>query len=189
MLPPEAKAHLDSILSRASTDAYRDLAEKKKEFQRSEFSRGQRPNGGGYAARLSVLYRDCLSLLAKEIAKALIEVHKAFNSPLDKGVDAQLKDWGDQAIATAYQNLEEAFLRHLNGFGIQPQQSSGLDYAFALAKTTVANLPSSYLWELRNVPAKHPHPQPVVSPQPGAIIQNYGTIGAVQTGADSTANA
>lgn len=38
------------------------------------------------------------------------------------------------------------------------------------------------------MPAKRPHPQPVVSPQPGAIIQNYGTIGAVQTGADSTAN-
>lgn len=84
MLPPEAKAYFDSLLSRASSDAYRDLDEKRKEFQRGELSRGQRPNGGGYAARLSVLYRDCLSLLAKEIAKALIEVHKAFNSPLEK---------------------------------------------------------------------------------------------------------
>lgn len=187
MLPLEAKTYFDSLVSAASADAWRDLANRQKEFERDEFSRGIQPNGSGFAARLSALYKASLAAHARAIADTLKTVHSSFDSPLDDGVDAQLLDWGACALADTYLGLEGAYIRYLQSFGIQLVPASGLDHNYALAQTTVANLPRRYLWELRNVPSKRPH-QPAAPVPTQVNIHNSGTIGALQTGAGSTAN-
>lgn len=187
VLPPEAKTYFDSLSSAASADAWSDLANRQKDFERNEFARGQRPGGTGFAARLSALYRESLSARARAIVDALTTVHGSFNSPLDEGVDAQMLDWGARALSDSYQGLEGAYARHLQSFGIQPVHASGLDQTYALAQATLANLPTRYLWELRNVPAKRPEQASTTSPTQ-VTIHNSGTIGALQTGASSTAN-
>lgn len=187
MLPPEAKTYFDSLLSAASADAWRELAKKQDEFERDEFSRGQGPNGGGFRARLADLYRECLSSQARAIADALQRVHQSFDCPLDEAVDAQIRDWGAGAIATVYQSLEGAYTRYLQRYGVQASQAVGLDQTYALARATVANLPSRYLWELRNVPSKRPQRQAASIPVQ-VTINNSGMIGAIQTGDGSSAN-
>ena len=187
MLSPEAKTYFESLSASASADAWRELSLKQDEFERSEFARGGRPEGVGFAARLAVLYRDSLSAHARAIVDALETVHRSFNCPLDEAVDAQLDDWGARALATFYQGLEGGYTRHLQRYGIQPAQASGLDQTYALARATVANLPRQYLWELRNVPTKRPQQPATIAPVQ-VTIQNHGTIGAVQTGAASVAN-
>lgn len=187
MLPLEAKTYFDSLTLATSADAWRELSSKQKEFERIEFSRGHGPGGAGFAARLSALYKDSLSARARAIADVLQNVHRSFNSPLDEGVDAQLLDWGARALADAYQGLEGAYMRYLQSFGIQLVQASGLDQTYPLAQATVSNSPRRYLWELRNVPSKRPH-QPAVPVPTQVNIHNSGTIGALQTGAGSTAN-
>ena len=186
MLSLVAKAHFDSLLSIEATRAWRQLASRQDEFERAEFSRGQSPNGGGFAARLSELYKDCLSTQAKTISDTLLAVHRDFECPLDEDVDAQLADWGARAIADFYQNLELAYARHLQSFGIELARASGLDQTYALATTTIANLTSHHLWEFRNVPTKRPYRLPAAAPVQ-LTINNSGTIGAVQTGEGSTA--
>lgn len=168
-------------------DEWLELESKQDEFERGEFSRGRGPDGSAFAARLSKLYTDSLERRAREIVEALKTVHKSFNSPLDYSVDAQLLDWGSHALSNAYQGLEGAYVRHLQRFGIQLAHVSGWEHAYALAQVTVANLPRRYLWELRNVPSKHPHQSAVPVPIQ-VTINNTGTIGALQTGAGSTAN-
>jgi hypothetical protein len=187
MLPQEAKSYFDSLTTRAFADLSIQLASQQKDFERGEFARGQGPGGEGFAARLSELYKASLSAKAQAIVDALKKVHGSFNSPLDADVDAQLRDWGARALSGAYEGLEGAYQRHLQSFGVQLARASGLDYAYALARATVANGPSTYLWELRNVPALQSRPE---TPSGGVqvTITNNGTIGAVQTGSLATAN-
>lgn len=187
MLPLEAKTYFDSLASTASADALRDLANEQEEFERGEFARGQGPDGAGFAARLSALYKDSLTTRARAIADVAQTVHRSFNSPLDEGVDAQLLDWSARTLADAYAGLEGTYMRHLQRFGIQLAQASGLDQTYTLAQATVANLSRRYLWELRNVPSKRP-PQPEAPVATQISIHNSGTIGALQTGAGSTAS-
>ena len=186
MLPPEAKSYFDSMTARAFADLSLQLASQQKDFERGEFSRGQGP-GGGFAVRLSELYKESLLARAQAIVDALKKVHGSFNSPLDADVDAQLRDWGALALSGAYEGLEGAYQRHLQRFSVQLVRASGFDYAYALARATVANGPSTYLWELRNVPALQPRPA-VPSGEVQVTINNNGTIGSVQTGAGATAN-
>jgi hypothetical protein len=187
VLPPEAKTYFDTLWSAQSADAAMSFSRQQSEFQKAEFAMGRGPDGAGFAARLSVLYKEDLSRRAGTIAETLRKVHQSFNSPLDNGVDAQLLDWGTGALSTAYQGLEGAYLRYLQRFGIQTIHASGLDHTYALAQATVANLPSRYLWELRNLPAMRPQqPTPPVPAQ--VTIHNTGSIGALQTGAGSSAN-
>jgi len=187
MLPPEAKSYFDSMTARAFADLSLQLASQQKDFERGEFSRGQRPGGEGFAVRLSELYKERLSASAKAIVDALKKVHGSFNSPLDADVDAQLRDWGAHALSGAYAGLEGAYQRHLQRFGVQLARASGLDYSYTLARVTVANGPSTYLWELRNVPALQLRPA-VPAGEVHVTINYNGTIGAVQTGAGATAN-
>ena len=186
MLPLEAKTYFDSLMSAASADAWCELANKQKEFERGEFARGIQPDGSGFAARLSELYKASFSTHARAISETLKTVHTSFNSPLDDDVEAQLLNWGEHALAAAYEGLEGAYMRHLQSFGIQQVPPSGMEHAYALAHVTVANLARRYLWELRNVPSKRPH-QPAALNPVQQNIYNSGTIGALQTGAGSTA--
>lgn len=186
MLPPEAKTYFDSLSSASNADEWSDLARKQKAFERDEFARGHRPAGAGFAARLAALYSESLTARARGIVDALKTVHQSFNSPLDEGVDAQLRDWGASALSDAYQGLHGGYVRCLQSFQIDLAHASGFDHVYALARTTVHNLPIRYLWELRNVPAKRP--QPPSFPLAPVVINNSGTIGALQTGARSTAN-
>ncbi|MEQ1683487.1 MAG: hypothetical protein ABL916_07545 [Burkholderiaceae bacterium] len=187
MLPPEAKTHFDMLWSAQSTDAAVSFSRQQSEFEKGEFAKGRGPGGAGFAARLSALYKDDLSRRATMIAETLKTVHHSFDSPLDDGVDAQLRDWGARALSATYQGLEGAYARHLQRFGIQAVHASGLDHTYSLAQATVSNLPARHLWELRNVPAKRPkQPTP---PAPGSVnIANYGSINVLQTGPGAIAH-
>ncbi len=142
-----------------------------------------------FAARLASLYQDRLTARARVISETLKTVHKNFNSPLDDGVDAQLLDWGAHAIADTYKGLQGSYRRYLERAGMQFMPELELDLAYASAKAGVSNSSRHYLWELRNVPSKHPY-QPVEPVPTQTKINNYGnmTIGAMQTGSSSTAN-
>jgi len=156
MLPPEAKVYFDNLWAEASSNAWRDISQDQEQFQRQEFSSGQRAGDGSYAARLVVVYRDNLSARATSIADALKSVHHSFGSPLDKDVDAQLGDWGVRALSETYRQLEAAYARHLQRFGVQLAHAAGLDLTYTLAQAAVADSLARYLWALRHVPAKHP---------------------------------
>lgn len=188
VLPPEAKTYFDTLWSAQSADAAMSLSRRQREFEGAEFAKGRGPDGAGFAARLSALYKEDLSQRASTIAETLKKVHESFDSPLDEGVDAQLSDWGARALSLSYQGLEGAYARHLQGFGIQAIHASGLEHTYALAQATVSNLPSRYLWELRHVPTKRPkQPSP---PAPAQVNNNnfHGPVGVVQNGPGSTAN-
>lgn len=185
MLPDNAKAYFDSLWSAQSAEVYSSLSHRQQEFEQAEHQRGQSPNGTGYAARLSTLYKEDLSQRARTIAETLKKVHQAFDSPLDDGVDAQLRDWGTTALARAREGLEEAYLRHLQRYGLEDIHPIGLEHVYACGQATVKNLLARYLWELRNVPAMHPKRQEA---EGSVIVNNHGSIGAVQIGAGSTAN-
>lgn len=187
VLPPDAKTYFDTLWSAQSADAAIDFSRRQNEFEKAEFAKGRGPGGAGFAARLSVLYKEDLSQRASTIAATLKKVHQSFNSPLGDDVDGQLRDWGACALSDAYQGLEGGFLRYMQGFGLQEIHASGLDHTYALAQATVFNLPSRYLWELRHVPIKRPQ-QPTPSAPAPVTINNHGSIGAVQTGPGSTAN-
>ncbi|MES2715435.1 MAG: hypothetical protein V4795_06705 [Pseudomonadota bacterium] len=187
MLPPEAKTYFDSLSSASNADAWSELARRQKSFERDEFARGHAPAGAGFSARLAALYAESLTARAREIVEMLKTVHQSFNSPLDEGVDVQLRDWGARALSDARQGLEGGYLRHLQSFGIDPAHASGFSHAYALAQATVGTLPSRYLWELRNVPTKRPQP-PASAQLAPVVINNSGTIGALQTGAGSSTN-
>jgi hypothetical protein len=189
MLPPEAKTYFDILLSGSSAQESIRLAERQKTFERGESSRGVSLSGAAFAARLASLYSESLLAHAKAIVEALKTVHRSFNSPLDDGVDTQLVDWGAQALSQAFHGLEGAYSRHLRSLQIDPSLASGLEHRYALAQATVHNQPMRYLWELRNVPAMRPHP-PSAPAQTSMVINidNKGTMGALQLGADSTAN-
>lgn len=186
MLPPEAKTYFDSLWSSASADAWVDLDNRQKDFERVEFSRGHSPDGAGFSARLAALYQANLSNRARAIVATLETVHRSFHSPLGDGVDEQLLDWGTKALADAYQGLEGAYARHLQRFGVHMTHKIGWDQTYALAQVTVANFSRHYLWALRNVPAKRSE-QPMPSTPTQVTIHNSGTIGSIQTGAGSTA--
>lgn len=187
LLPTEAKIYFDSLSSSASADAWEELSRRQDEFERHEYARGGRPDGFGFSAGLALLYKDTLSTHALTLVDALKNVHQSFECPLDEAVDTQLDDWGARALAAFYQGLEGGYTRHLQRYGIQPALARGLDQAYVLARTTVANLPRRYLWELRNVPSKRPQKSATTAPV-HVTVQNNGTIGAVQTGAASVAN-
>lgn len=187
MLPPEAETYFDSLSSASNADAWSELARRQKAFERDEFAQGHAPAGAGFAARLAALYAESLTARARAIVDILKTVHQSFNSPLDEGVDAQLQDWGARALSDAYHGLECGYLRHLQSFGIDPAHASGFSHAYALAQATVGTLPGRYLWELRNVPTKRPQP-PAPAPLAPVVINNSGTIGALQTGAGSSAS-
>ena len=187
MLPDTAKQYFDSLVSSAAADASMELDRRQRAFEQREFAQGQTPDSAGFKARLAALYGDSLTERAEAIANALIKVHTSFESPLDEGVGVQLTDWGARSLADAYSSLEGSYARHLRGLGVNPSQGLSLDLTYARARATVANLPSRHLWELRNVPAKRPN-QPTASVPVQVNIHNSGTIGAVQTGAQATAN-
>ncbi|MBI5269449.1 MAG: hypothetical protein HY856_07185 [Burkholderiales bacterium] len=192
VLPDTAKAYFDSLWSAQSADAWSSLSNQQREFERGEFARGQCPNGSGFAARLSALYKENLSQRARAIAETLKKVHLAFDSPLGEGVEEQLREWGAAALAKAREALEDAYLRHLQSYGLQDIHPIGLEHAYALGQATVANLPARYLWEVRNIPAMHPRRQTteaqVTINNSTTTINNSGTIGAVQTGPGATAH-
>lgn len=187
MLPVEAKTYFDTLLASAFADEGLALSKNLQEFERAEFSKGRPPYGRGFAARIASVYNRSLSIRASVIIESLKTVHMSFNSPLDEVVDDQFSDWGARAISEAYQGLEGAYVRHLQRFGVQTVPASGLDQTYALARASIANLPRQYLWELRNVPAKKPTKPEADSPV-HMTLNNFGTIGSVQTGAGSTAN-
>lgn len=187
VLPPEANTYFDSLWSAQSADAAMSFSRRQSAFEKAQNARGQHPGGAGFAARLSALYKEDLSQRAITITETLKKVHQSFNSPLDDGVDAQLRDWGARALSDAYQGLEGGYLRHMQRYGLQEIRASGLDHTYALAQATVSNLPSRYLWELRHVPTKHPQQSTPPATAP-VTIHNHGSIGAVQTGPESTAN-
>ena len=187
VLPPEAKTYFDSLSTASNAEEWSNLARKQKAFERDESSRGHMLAGAGFAARLAALYSESLTARAKGIVDALKTVHESFNSPLDEGVDSQLLDWGARALSDAYQGLHGGYVRHLQSLQIDPAKGSGFDHVYALARVTVDNVPRRYLWELRNVPAKRPQP-PSAAPLAPVVINNSGTIGALQTGAGSAAN-
>jgi hypothetical protein len=72
-------------------------------------------------------------------------------------------------------------------FGLQEIHASGLEHIYSLAQVTVANLPSKYLWKLRNVPAMRPQ-QPAPPASSTVNITNHGSINVLQTGPGSTAH-
>lgn len=187
MLPPKAKTYFDNLLSASNAEAWSDLTQRQKAFERGEFARGISPDGAGFVARLAALYADSLTARARAIGEILKIVHQAFDSPLNDGVDSQLRDWGERALSDAYQGLEGGYVRHLQRYGVDPAHATGLSHAYASARVVVGNLPSSYLWELRNVPAKRPQ-SPSASSTAPVVINNSGTIVALQTGANSTTN-
>lgn len=185
MLPEQAKAYFNKLLASANGDAWSELSRRQKEFERDEFSRGCR-QGSGFAARLSNIYKEDLSQRAKTIAELLIEVHQSFDSPLDEGVDEQLREWGAAALASARDGLEDAYTRHLQGCGLHDIPPIGLEHVYACGQATVANVPAGHLWDLRNVPALRP--QHTKEAPLTVNINNSGTIGAVQTGPGATAH-
>ncbi|MEQ1685759.1 MAG: hypothetical protein ABL916_19100 [Burkholderiaceae bacterium] len=187
VLPPEAKTYFDKLWSDQSANAAMSFSRQQSAFEKAETAKGRGPGGAGFAARLSALYKEDLKRRASTIAETLTKVHQSFNSPLGDGVDAQLQDWGARALSDAYQGLEGGYLRHMQRFGLHEIHASGLDHTYSLAQVTVANSPSRYLWELRHVPTMRP--QQPTPPAPAPVnIHNHGSIGAVQTGAGSTAN-
>ncbi len=190
MLPPKAKSYFDSLWSMQSADAWSRLSHLQREFERDEFARGQSPNGSGFAARFSILYKENLSQCAMTIAEILKKVHKSFDSPLDEGVDEQLREWGTTALSQAREALEDAYLRRLRSYGLRDIHPVGMEHAYALGQATVANLLTRHLWELRNVPTMHPQRQITEAKVTinTTINNNGGTIGAVQTGPWATAN-
>lgn len=189
MLPLEAQSYFDSLWSSASANVLTQLSQRIKEFERTEFARGQSPGNVGFSARISVLYKNALFDSAQKITDTLQTVHKSFDSPINDGIDAQLKDWGARALSNAYQGLEGAYTRHLQAFGVQLVHASGLDQAYIQTQASVANSLQQYLWQLRNVPALKPQRQ---NPPPHMQVtinnNNSGPIGAIQVGAGSTAN-
>lgn len=173
-------------MSSANADAWSDLAERQKAFERSEFAKGRSPAGAGFAARLAAVYAENLEARARAIVDALKTVHQAFQSPVDDGIDAQLRDWGRQALSSAFQGLESGYVRHLRRFGIEPADARGFDLDYARAQAFVGSAPARYMWELRHVPAKRPTLPTASTAQ--LVINNSGTIGAVQTGPGALAN-
>lgn len=193
MLPETAKAYFDSLWGAQSSDAWSNLSRRQHDFEQAELARGQHPNGSGYAARLSALYKEDLSQRARTIAETLKKVHWDFDCPLDKGVSEQLREWGAVALANARDGLEDAYTRHLQRYGLQDIHPIGLEYAYACGQATVANAPVRQLWEQRNVPSKQPRRRTTevhvtVINTFNNTINNSGTIGAVQTGPGATAN-
>lgn len=188
-----AKAYFDSLWGAQSSDAWSGLSRRQHDFEQGEVARGQRPNGSGYAARLSALYKEDLSQRASTIAEILKKVHQDFDCPLDEGVSEQLREWGAVALANARDGLEEAYMRHLQRYGLRDIRPIGLEYVYACGQATVANVPARELWVRRNVPGKQPRlltaevPVTVINTF-NNTINNSGTIGAVQTGPGATVN-
>lgn len=187
MLPDTAKRYFDSLVASAMANASIELDQQQRAFEQHDFTRGQTPNSIGFKARLAALYDKNLAERAKAIANALIKVHTSFESPLDASVDVQMADWGTKSLADAYASLKGSYVRHLQRFGVNAAQDLSLDIAYAGARATVANTPNHHLWELRNVPMKRPI-QSAASFPVQVNIHNSGNIGAVQTGAQSTAS-
>jgi len=163
VLPPQAKTYFTNLWSAAATDASTDLASKQKAFRRDIFAGGQGPNSGRFIGGLANLYKESLSARALAIVEALKKMHTSFNSPLDSGTEAQLLEWGAEALSGVQRGFEGAFERHMKSFGVQSFPAVGLDHANALAQATVVNLTRRHLEELRNVPAMRPQ-EPTTDP-------------------------
>lgn len=187
MLPTNAKTYFDSLSSQAAADVSINLARNVKAFERDEVAKGRALAGAGFAARLARVYADSLAAHAQSIEETLKTVHRSFNSPLDEGVDAQLQDWATDALSQAKKLLEDGYVDHLARRHVDSSNAQGFEHPSALASVKVANAISLHLWELRNVPIKQPG-QRDNTPAAPVVINNSGTIGALQTGAGSTTN-
>lgn len=182
-LPDDATTYFNNLCSIGFAEAWTELARTQKEFEREEVTRGRGIGGAGFAARLAKLYENDLSKRTQIIVANLKQVHADFREPLAPGVDEQLKELGIAALRQQYQGLDGAYLRHLNHCGSSTIYPSGLDQKYPLHHATVHNQIVQYLWKLRKVPMK----SPALPLNQSTFIFN-GSVGAVQTGLNATAN-
>lgn len=182
-LPDDAITHFNNLCSTKFADASAELACAQKEFQQEETTRGRGMGGAGFAARLAKLYADDLTKRTQIIVANLKMTHADFGTPLAPGVDTLLTDLGIKALSQQFQGLDGEYHRYLSRLELPGNHSSGLDQKYPMHQATVHNLISQHFWTLRSVPMKSPI-QPLGQP---TIIIN-GSVGAVQTGSNATAN-
>lgn len=184
MLPDDAVTHYKNLCSSELTDASSELAETLKNFERDNARSGRGIGGAGFAARLGALYAAALAKRTQIVVANLKRVHADFGHPLEADVDAQLLSLGAETMSHIYAGLEGAYVRHLGRYGLPATHPSGMDRTYPLHQATVHNQITQHLWTLRKVPMKSPNP-------PGSSSTNitiHGSVGAVQTGANSTAH-
>jgi hypothetical protein len=182
-LPDEAITHYNHLCQAAFADGWKDLARAQKAFLNDESANGRGIGGAGFAARLAKLYAEDLTKRSKIIVTNLKQVHSDFGAPLALDVEVQLQDMGTSTLSDAYQGLEGAYSRYLQGLGLSDIYPSGLDQQYHPHHAGVKNQIGRHLWTLRNVPMKSTK-EPLGQP---TFIFN-APVGAVQTGSNATAH-
>ena len=184
MLPDDAITHYKNLCSSELANASSELAETLKNFERDNARSGRGIGGAGFAARLGALYVAALAKRAQIVVANLKRVHADFGHPLEADVDAHLVSLGATTMSQIYEGLEGAYVCHLGRYGLPATYPSGMDRTYPLYRDAVHNQITQYLWTLRKVPMKSPNP-PGSSP---TNITIHGSVGTVQTGANSTAH-
>lgn len=182
MLPPTAKTYFDTLWEERSGEAWRDLAEKERAFDRSEVGQC---GSHGYAARLAALLQESLTTRSTWLLATLLEVHADFGAPVDDGIEDELIDWGARSLATQMQGLEAHFVRKLGSFGVGPWFCTNLDQTAPLCDLQIRNGVRRHLWKMRNVPMKRPGTQ--VQQTSGPTIKVVGNVGGIFTGEKASA--
>lgn len=182
MLPPTALTHYANLSGARLADAAREFADASRDFMKGEAARSSAVGGEGFAARYAALCAKELKRRTQIIIDAAIEAHSDFGSPLHDGVEGELVDLGMRTLNGVHQGLEGTYQRFLEGFGYASVPASRLAQAYPLHDASVRNVITRHIWTKRHVPMKN---QPPVS---GPTFQFNAPVGAVLTGAGSTAS-
>lgn len=176
MIPEAAVTHFGHLCTDGFAEQWGRLSEDQRAFERRETGgRGQ-----GYAARLAPLYQEQLKARGRVILEAVKTIDQRFGLPGDDTTTAELKALAEKMLTSQAEGLRDAYLRHLQPFGITPASDP---FALEGPKTHagVLNGVGRYRWEAQNVPM----PKQSI-PTPSMTFN--GPVGAVQTGDNAIAN-
>ena len=181
MLPEAAVTYFGQLSSREFATAAVELNRKVREFQQDCNRRGVGAGGGSNDLRLAAIYTEGLAACKRIVMQCIERVHTDFGSSADEDVKGQLIEIGTRALDAQHHGLEDAYRRYFESRGTVSKYSSGLGQRHQMLAVALTNSISEYFWQLRNVPMK--------SQQFGAGVKivNNGSIGVIQTGANSTA--
>lgn len=176
MLPDAAVTHYRHLCSEGFADGAQRLHEEQKAFDLKETG----GRGAGYAARLAAIYVSEFKRSANIIADAIKEAHGRFNLSLSEDTQQAMLGLADKTLKAQADAFAGAYTRHIERFGLSSEKDC-LGHQRQLSDAFVQTTLRRFFWTLENVP--------MPKDLPASTTMNFhGTVGAVQTGAQSTAN-
>jgi hypothetical protein len=188
-LPTALLTHFRNLCADAFTAGWTELAKRGEELRDREAARGWPIPTGSYFGRLLDAYIAEMRRRGEIIVATIKDVHAAFGTPLDSGVDEQFVRLASETFAAQSRALQAAFDREISRTGAQRPTDSDRSLKMRLHQAAQsAAVPSGvrrYLWELRNVPRATASPP---APHGAPVINVANLYGVVQTGANAVAS-